>query len=110
MKAFFAVTLLLAFSKAEEISCPNLICASHVPVGHAIDGDKCYQHDKQQPNEQVLVYNCDWYKFHGYSRYSADTTVICDLSILTDEYAWVNEATQEIGEPGTQNLELIGNS
>ena len=61
MKLNLLASALAVNSLAAEISCPNLICATHVPEQHDLVHDLCYQHDKKQPNEQVLVYDCAWY-------------------------------------------------
>ena len=87
---------LLAVAQAAEISCPNMICASHVPLNHDIVDDMCFSHDKLQPNEQILIYDCAWYQHFGYSRFGGSDAVSCDLSLLSGEFAWVDEKTQHI--------------
>jgi hypothetical protein len=63
--------MLTVVTQGAEISCPNLICANPVPVGHEVVPDKCFQHDKRQPNEQILIYDCKWYQYFEHSRFTA---------------------------------------
>lgn len=96
---------LLAVAQAAEISCPNMICASHVPLTHEVVDDMCFSHDKLQPNEQILIYDCAWYQHFGYSRFGSSDAVSCDLSLLSGEYAWVDEKTQHIEDYPPTNSE-----
>ena len=78
-----------------EISCPNLICGNP-PAIKEIVPDLCYHHDITQPTEVITFHSCNWYRANGHSRFSGSQERICELDTLNDEYAWVNEKTQNI--------------
>lgn len=94
MKKQCLVTLsliLTGLSFGAKITCPVLQCGEQDP-DKPVKPDLCYKHDQQQPNRQVTVYDCQWYQFWGYSKLMGQE-VACELDLLTDKYAWVDEMT-----------------
>lgn len=67
-----------------------MVCAEPLKP---VKADLCYQHDQQQPNQKVSLYDCNWYQFWGFSKLLS-SSVACELDLLSGKYAWVDENTQ----------------
>ena len=89
-KALAVVALIFSAVYAEPISCPNLICAD-LDTSGPLTYDLCYQADYQQPLEILRSYGCSAYQNLEKSNYEISVTTVCDISLLTNEFVWVDE-------------------
>lgn len=98
-----AITL-MTVTRAAIIQCPKVVCAEQDRL-KPVKADLCYKHDQQQPNAYVQIYDCDWYQFWGLSKLQ-DASVACELDLLNNKFAWVDETTQQSGTDGYLNETL----
>jgi len=95
MKLLITVTaLFLAGVLAEEFSCPKLNC-ENPSINGPVTYDLCWSSDMQQPMRSMISFNCGWYPENEKSNFDLNSNTICGVDLLSNEFAWVDENTQD---------------
>ena len=57
-----------------------------------------FQHDGKSPTEEMLAFSCE---HHQSLSESLIGNVVCDFTLASEEFSWVNELTQNMDSSGT---------
>ena len=93
---FALVSIAFSGASAAQISCPRLSCDTLQKSG-PVTYDMCWKSDDQQPMANMMSVDCSWYQNIEKSNYDVAVKTTCDMSLLSNEFAWVDETTQHEG-------------